>query len=112
MKLRDEVKWFAEKMETELLENDNKGGWRDCWIEDMLARIPEEYKELLEAVASKDAHRVISEAADVANFALMVADIANRYGVQLGDAAEQSVQPKADESSLPSVVNVENELPF
>lgn len=87
MKIRDELKWFAEKMETELRANDHKGGWRDCWLEDLLVRIPEEYSELLEAVRSGSIETIVSEAADVANFALMVADIVHRYGVQSKERA-------------------------
>ncbi|GIO05104.1 hypothetical protein J31TS6_11320 [Brevibacillus reuszeri] len=37
--MRDSVKWFAERMETKLQENDHKGGW-------LMLRLKEETGEL------------------------------------------------------------------
>ncbi len=82
-------------MEIELQANDHKGGWKNCWMEDLLERIPEEYQELLEAVKSGNLESIISEAADVANFAMMVADIAYRYGLQSREAVEHKMQRTA-----------------
>jgi NTP pyrophosphatase (non-canonical NTP hydrolase) len=78
---RDEVRWFARQMEARLLANDHKGGWRDCTVEELLQRINDEYLELLEAVNGNpsDIHSIIAECADVANFAMMVADVVNRW---------------------------------
>jgi len=84
---RDEVRWFARQMEARLLANDHKGGWRDCPIEQLLYRINDEYIELLELVKTQPSNipAIISECADVANFAMMVAEVVNRYGLQLTD---------------------------
>ncbi|HZG59351.1 MAG TPA: hypothetical protein VEY68_02410 [Anoxybacillus sp.] len=84
MEVRESVKWFAEQMETKLRENDKKGGWDNCKIYWLIKRMREETNELLNAV---DLHRdlgatkenIIRESADVANFAMMVADIARKY---------------------------------
>lgn len=83
MEIRDSVKWFAEQMELKLQENDAKGGWDDCGIYWLLERLREETRELEIAI---DIHRdlgaphnnIVKEAADVANFAMMVADIAQK----------------------------------
>lgn len=84
MEVRESVKWFAEQMENKLKENDKKGGWDDCNIYWLIQRIREETNELLSAVnlnrdlgATKE--NIIREAADVANFAMMVADIARKH---------------------------------
>lgn len=84
MEVRESVKWFAEQMESKLRENDKKGGWDNCNIYWLIKRINEETNELLNAV---DLHRdlgdakenIIREAADVANFAMMIADIARKH---------------------------------
>lgn len=84
MDVRESVKWFAEQMEAKLKENDEKGGWDDCNIYWLIKRMREETNELLKAVnlhrdlgATKE--NIIREAADVANFAMMIADIARKY---------------------------------
>ena len=84
IKLRPEVRRFAEQMELKLRENDHKGGWLDEHIYWLIQRIGDEHKELIEAVLFKtdDVHAIIKECADVANFAMMVADVVHRYGVQ------------------------------
>jgi NTP pyrophosphatase (non-canonical NTP hydrolase) len=73
--LRPVVVGFAHEMERKLRENDFKGGWEGEDIDWLLRRLDEEAVELALAVHSgKPAAEVRGEAADVANFALMVAD--------------------------------------
>lgn len=88
---RDEVKKFAEAMEAELKENDHKGGWKRCKPEFLIAKLTEEVKELYEASKKMDENKynysiteeeltklkkeVLSEAADVANIVMMIADV-------------------------------------
>lgn len=115
--LRPEVAAFAQLMEQALRDNDYKGGWSDCDVRDLLARMKEETVELenelagareplwidwdpetaakqpvlvkrhadgqwFQAVPSSSDFRptadegacIGSEAADVANFAMMIAD--------------------------------------
>jgi NTP pyrophosphatase (non-canonical NTP hydrolase) len=84
MNVRESVKWFSEQMESKLKENDKKGGWDNCNIYWLIGRLKEETNELLNAV---DLHRdlgaskenIIKESADVANFAMMIADIARKH---------------------------------
>lgn len=82
--VRPEVRAFAVAMERKLRENDHKGGWSGCSIEYLLRRLSEEHIELRSAViryrssANNDERVRVSigaEAADVANFCLMIADV-------------------------------------
>jgi hypothetical protein len=82
---RDDVRWFAVEMETKLRANDHKGHWRNCDFPYLDRRLDEEIKELKSALSRLDhpvtpeqRQRVIAEAADVANFAMMIADNARR----------------------------------
>ncbi len=80
MKKRKSVLWFANQMESVLQENDNKDGWDDCSVHWLLARLTHEVAELQEVFAGGDLdyvshERVIEEAVDVANYAMMIADI-------------------------------------
>lgn len=68
--LRPEVIWFAQKMEERLAANDDKGGWGTESDEYLIKRIKEETEELEVAINSQ----IADEAADVANFAMMIAD--------------------------------------
>lgn len=78
MEIRDEVKWFAEEMEKSLRENDWKGGWKDCSIGWLIVKLAEEVGELATMFINADLgeQEVIKEATDVANVAMMIADIA------------------------------------
>lgn len=87
MKIRKEVAWFAQEMEAKLRKNDHKGGWRGCRFSELFPRIMHERDELLlaaaplkldtveEIVTRQDACDVIRECADIANFAMMIADL-------------------------------------
>lgn len=70
---RGEVTWFAQQMEAKLRENDWKGGWKDCRIQYLFEKLDEEVHELSVCISNEE---VIKEAADVANVAMMIADIA------------------------------------
>ena len=77
---------FAAEMENKLAENRHKGD-REGWLKDtpeaLLERLDEEVTELKEAVrlmktlppSEVTKMRVTQEAADVGNFAMMVADV-------------------------------------
>jgi NTP pyrophosphatase (non-canonical NTP hydrolase) len=73
---REEVRWFAVQMEAKLKENDHKGGWDNCQYRYLLDRLREEVDELIQAFwdQEKTTEDIVSEAADVANFAMMIAD--------------------------------------
>ena len=90
MKIRKEVMWFAEQMEKKLRSHDYDRGKRG-WVEDsplrLLCELSKEREELRTEVVrcstmnfkwhpTIDLNPVIEETADVANFAMMVADLA------------------------------------
>jgi hypothetical protein len=68
LNMRPEVLAFAWLMEDKLRQNDHKGGWKECSFDYLMHRLVQEQDELL-----KQPH--ISEAVDVANFAMMIADV-------------------------------------
>ena len=83
--VRESVRWFSEHMERKLSEHDDRPGWIGCDAYWLLERMKEERKELVAALRKLEASdggiktnglalRVIEEAADVANFAMMIAD--------------------------------------
>ena len=86
---RPEVRAFADLMEAQLRANDHKPGWKNDSDLDLFERLGEESAELLAAlhrhakrlswgddwVMEDTAPRVGREAADVANFAMMIADV-------------------------------------
>ncbi|WP_242466756.1 hypothetical protein [Brevibacillus brevis] len=83
--IREEVLWFAEQMEAKLKENDHKEGWNGCGIFWLKNRLIEEVNELSDAMdaghnseSGLDVENIIREAADVANFAMMIADKAKK----------------------------------
>jgi hypothetical protein len=84
---RAEVLWFAQEMEGKLRANDHKGHWDGCRFDYLSRRLAEESEELNKAILASsgqitltraEADRIIHEAADVANFAMMIADNAKR----------------------------------
>ena len=69
------IAWFTLAMAGKLSDNSHKGGWRGCTRRYLLRRLGQEKAELERAIkrgATKA--EVIAEAADVANFAMMLAD--------------------------------------
>jgi len=78
MTVRKSVLWFGEQMEIKLKENDGRQGWGHSDLEWLCRRIADERNELKRAIATKSDMEIIGECADVANFAMMIADIASR----------------------------------
>ncbi len=77
--LREPVRWFAKQMEETLRRNDHKGGWETCGPEYLIVRLHEELHELTQAIHRSGSYSwIISEATDVANFAMMIADLARK----------------------------------
>lgn len=70
---RPEVRAFADAMEEQLSANDHKGGWQRDTALSLLRRLREETTELARAIGGEG--DVLKEAADVANFAMMIADV-------------------------------------
>ena len=69
------VKWFGRQMEVKLRENDHKEGWLGCAEEFLLDKLDEELDELKRAVKDCAAALITEECADLANIAMMLADI-------------------------------------
>lgn len=78
-RLRPEVGAFADLMEGELRKHDNRPGWKECDPEWLMARLKEEAAELARAILSHE-ESIPAEAADVANFAMMIADVEGGLG--------------------------------
>lgn len=71
-----EVDVFARVMKRELDANADKGGWQNTGQWELLDHLEEEVRELRQVMASgKGWEAVLEEAADVANMAMMVADV-------------------------------------
>lgn len=76
--IRNGVMEFAVEMEAKLLKNDHKGGWEDHALIDLFDLLLEEKNELEEALYASDCRHIIEECADVANFAMMIANNATQ----------------------------------
>lgn len=84
--LRPEVQWFAEQMGSRLKKNDHKSGWKDTGTIHLLNSLRQETNELEGVVYFNEGEiDIISEAADVANFAMMIADVSR---IQEGESHE------------------------
>ena len=81
--MRESVKWFAGIMEQTLQKHDeNKGsdGWLSCDVLSMFEDLKKEVDELEKLIIKYDYVKseellIIKECADIANFAMMIADI-------------------------------------
>jgi NTP pyrophosphatase (non-canonical NTP hydrolase) len=76
---RPEVVAFADAMEAKLRENDHKRPWYCLDMRTLSRRLTQEREELRRAVEVGDPAEVLREAADVANFCMMTADMVRRY---------------------------------
>lgn len=74
---RPTVRHFAAQMERVLRENDHKGGWENCTVQEMFTGLLREVVELHDAIEHGNGD-ILREACDVANFAMMIADVAGR----------------------------------
>lgn len=82
---RDVVRAFAIEMERQLQANDHKGGWGDEDRHWLLERLREEVAELTAAIKERTPSAIVQEAADVANFAMMIADVSCASGLTTGE---------------------------
>lgn len=75
-----QVDALAVAMKERLDANAHKPGWRGDYADDLIERIEDETGELRRAVAAgKPPAEILRESADVANFAMMVADIQGSF---------------------------------
>lgn len=83
--IRSEVKWFAEHMESKLKENEHKTGWTDCTVDFLSSQIRKNLNELdsmfqeLPSNYAVFSANVIRQCSDMANYAMMIADISDKY---------------------------------
>jgi hypothetical protein len=73
--LRDPVRWFAWEMEKQLRANEHKGGWENETFEWLYSEMKKNVTVL--AVAQSPEEK-IRRAANIANFAMMIADQTDR----------------------------------
>ena len=78
MKIRESVLFFAAEMDKKLRENDHKGDWLDLPLDYLMNRLYQGVNELFHSIRQGDNKNSIKEAADVGNFAMMIADIIYR----------------------------------
>lgn len=101
--IRDEVAQFAALMERKLKANDHKDHWSDSGMSYLLKRLREELVELeriLLAQSVPTTEEVAGEAADVANFAMMIAD-------NFGALPHLPALPVSSDSGAPSATTWE-----
>jgi NTP pyrophosphatase (non-canonical NTP hydrolase) len=72
--VRPKVMAFAQAMEERLAEHDSRPGWENAPYWFLLSRLIEEIGELAIAMRGATSMSVLREAADVANFCMMIAD--------------------------------------
>jgi hypothetical protein len=73
--LRPDLQRFFDAMIYKLRRNKHKGRWEDMALSDAFPRMEEEMKELSTALDEGSTTEILFEAADVANFALIIANI-------------------------------------
>lgn len=77
---REDIRRFLDAMIYKLRLNAHKGRWENDGVEDRLPKLLEEFEELKEAVEGGNMIETLLEAADVANFAMIIAAIAVERG--------------------------------
>ena len=79
LQIRPVIHWFAVEMERKLRANDGrKGDWRNVQTNELLDGLRSELRELVNMAYTGRVEDIVSECADVANYAMMIADRAMR----------------------------------
>lgn len=92
---RAEVRAFAAEMERQLRENDHKGGWKNADLRFLSWRLMEEHAELAAEIEDRlqegasNHETLLAEAADCANFAMMIFDVV-RASAASGVSSEEA----------------------
>lgn len=75
-RIQQSTRWFCGEMRKKLRENEHKRGWDDCSIHYLIGRLHQEIYELHNEIFAqkKDSIKIVREAADVANFCMMIAE--------------------------------------
>lgn len=95
---RPEVLAFARLMEDRLQANENKGGWRGCHVVWLFNRLMGEARELEHELDTEQYLWVDKEAADVANFAMMIVDVCGRLKIETKTGATVGDNPAGADS--------------
>ena len=74
----DDITAFVDVMIEKLHKNRHKGHWNHVSLHKAVECIIDETKELIEAIRNNDLEEIHREAADVANFALIVSSVVHR----------------------------------
>lgn len=77
---KDDIRRFVDAMVYKLRKNAHKGRWEGMTMETGLNLLREEVKELEQALDEKNTFEICTEAADVANFALILSAMAIDHG--------------------------------
>lgn len=77
---KHDLRRFIDAMVYKLKVHSKKGRWEDADVVTMLAKMTGEFRELDEAVGNGNLVEIQLEAADVANYALIIASIATERG--------------------------------
>lgn len=73
---KPEMRRFFDAMAYKLFKNAHKGKWEGMDINNLIQKLRDEVDELDTAVINDDMFDIVFEAADVANFAMMVSAVA------------------------------------
>ena len=75
---REEVQDFAKIMEIRLQQNENKSHWTGCTLGHLLDKMKFNVEQLERALINGRDFKIINEAVDVANYAMMISDKINK----------------------------------
>jgi len=91
--MRWQVVMFALRMEEKLQRNDHKEHWTSYSAKWLLNRLRQETQELTRAIENgEEPEAIANEAADVANFAMMVADVCGGLTAEAGASPFKEVE--------------------
>ena len=87
------ISWFVDAMVAKLDANDHKGHWENSSLQYLCTRLAQEKKELSSAIAQDlTPEEIIAECADVANFAMMIAEVyKNEYAERVDPCNKRSL---------------------
>lgn len=91
---RRDIREFQDAMEYKLRVHQDKGHWEGANPEEMMGRLAGEVAELQEAIDEGNSIEIMLEAADVANFAMIIQWIA-RHEHERHEIADESGQREA-----------------
>lgn len=82
---KESVEWFGKQMLKKLEKNINKRHWLRTSYDYLFSRLEEEVKELADLLSDDQVpykhKKMIAECADIANYAMMIADKANQGSI-------------------------------